>query len=436
MRNIDKKHLNVLCYIPPYISSYFNAGHHLPIYQIADYLRKCSYINSVDCIDSSVIQHTWRDVCRILVNKYDVIIVLNDFDGIDTFERFIYYARKINCKAKILTLGRLSIMAKQIFTSLDVDAIGIDGDYEVMASSYCEFIMGLDMPKGVLVKQQGDFRQMQPGCRISPELWGKPDYNEIPIQQYVTLYRNDNNKFCGIPDKRELTVQVSRGCPYDCTYCDVQLVQGKKERRVSVDDLLCYLQDEMQKNTFDYVSFYAPVFTLDKKWVEEFCQKKLSRDNHFKWKCVTTVNNLNEDIIRLMGMAGCFRISIGIESILPQSQENLIKSKQFDTVQLRRLAKICKEADIQLNCFLMIGFPNEKVSDIRSMLNQLKQIPNIRVRPTIYTPYEKIQYVNKFLECNKFNRQLFYDDRGEMYEQEIYQLLYNDDNYSKIEVNI
>ncbi|MFR1518362.1 MAG: B12-binding domain-containing radical SAM protein [Clostridia bacterium] len=436
MEKLKEKALKVLCCIPPYIPSYFNAGHHLPIYQIADYLRKCSCIDKADCVDSSVMRHTWRDVCRILVKKYDVIILFNDFDGIDTFQRFIYYVRKISKETKILTLGRLSIMAQHVFTSLDVDAIGVEGDYEVMAASYCEYLTGLKKPKGVSVKQNGVFHKMESGERLLPEQWGKPDYNEIPIQQYISLYQNDNNKFCGIPDKRELTVQISRGCPYNCSYCDVQIVQGKRERRLSVDSLFSYLKNEMQKKSFDYVSFYAPVFTLDQQWVKQFCSRKVENNDSFKWKCVTTIDNLNEEIIRIMGQAGCFRISVGIESIISQSQKELIKNKQLKINQLIILAKLCMQLNIQLNCFIMVGFPDESTDDVRDMLQQLKQIPNLRVRPTIYTPYERMQDVKNLTECNKFNRQLFYNDRDYLYEQKIYQLLYTDENYSEMGINI
>ena len=84
----------------------------------------------------------------------------------------------------------------------------------------------------------------------------------------------------------------------------------------------------------------------------------------------------------------------------------------------------------------MVGFPDESTDDVRDMLQQLKQIPNLRVRPTIYTPYERMQDVKNLTECNKFNRQLFYNDRDYLYEQKIYQLLYTDENYSEMGINI
>ena len=72
------------------IPSYFNAGHHLPVFQVEEYLIRKGY--ACRAVDSCCLNHTWKDICTLLSNNtFDVIAVYNDYDKIDGFERFINY---------------------------------------------------------------------------------------------------------------------------------------------------------------------------------------------------------------------------------------------------------------------------------------------------------------------------------------------------------
>ncbi|MDD9140044.1 MAG: hypothetical protein NQ127_03970 [Candidatus Cardinium sp.] len=61
--------MNILCIIPPYIPSYFNAGHHLPIFQVAAYLRHKTH-HTVDTVDAAALNFHWKDVCDLLIKGY------------------------------------------------------------------------------------------------------------------------------------------------------------------------------------------------------------------------------------------------------------------------------------------------------------------------------------------------------------------------------
>src|SRR5690606_15315161 len=132
---------------------------------------------------------------------------------------------------------------------------------------------------------------------------------------YSLMYKRDENKFCGIPQRKELVINVSRGCPVGCEYCDVPRMQGRNERRLSVDRLIEYIESSFQLIPFEYVSMYSPTFTLNKKWVMEFCDKMIKKGSKYPWKCITTVFHLDEELIKNMAKSGCIRISVGLETL-------------------------------------------------------------------------------------------------------------------------
>ena len=63
MRGKSPDLMRVLIALPPMVPSYFNAGHHLPIFQVAAYIRKNVPDAKVTCIDGAALNLTWRDLC-------------------------------------------------------------------------------------------------------------------------------------------------------------------------------------------------------------------------------------------------------------------------------------------------------------------------------------------------------------------------------------
>ena len=47
--------MKILTIIPPHIPSYFNAGHHLPVFQVATYLRRNMPSDNVQALDCGLL---------------------------------------------------------------------------------------------------------------------------------------------------------------------------------------------------------------------------------------------------------------------------------------------------------------------------------------------------------------------------------------------
>lgn len=394
--------MKVLCLIPPQVPSYFNAGHHLPVFQVAAYLRE-RVGHLVTAVDASALNASWKDICDLLSRNFDAVVIFNDFDAVDTFGRTVYYAKSLLPHARLITFGRLSKQNPGWFTRFDIDAIVTSGDYEagVEAALKC----GNEKAAGVWSRQDGVFHCGPSGTLLPPEQWVFPNVEEIPYVAYGRLYANDLNKFCGIPDRQELVVPIARGCPIGCDFCDVPRMQGKNERRVSVEHAVSYIVESFTKLPFEYVSFYAPTFTLDRRWVIKLCKALEKLNRSYQWKCVTTLRHLNEELIFTMSCAGCVRISVGIETFNPSVQYELPKAKQLTELDFDRVMRACTEAGIELNCFVILGLPGDTVEGARLTIESLRN-RGARVRPTIYTPYDKLRDDMSELDISMFNRQI------------------------------
>jgi anaerobic magnesium-protoporphyrin IX monomethyl ester cyclase len=399
--------MKVLCLIPPSIPSYFNAGHRLPLFMTAGYLRKHFPEDIISCLDAGALNTTWKEICDTLSKKYDVIAIFNDYDMVDTHSRFMTYVKKLSPETKSIAFGRLSKQIPEHFLSLGLDAVHHSGDYEAGIYNYISYLKGnIKTPPGVMLSKT-DIKMQGP--ILSSDQWVLPDVEEIPYDAYNFLYKNDLNKFCGIPHRRELVVPIARGCPIGCAYCDVPPMQGKIERRLGVDKTIEYINTAFNTLPFEYISFYAPTFTLNHKWVKEFCEKILKEKRKYYWKCVTVLKTLTEELIEKMANSGCIRISLGIESLTNKKPNALPKCKQNMHAAFIEAASLCKKYGIELNCFIILGLPGDTPEDNEYTIDLCEKY-GARIRPTIYTPYQDLDDKASQEEVMTYNRQIFVDN--------------------------
>jgi radical SAM superfamily enzyme YgiQ (UPF0313 family) len=327
--------MKILTCWPPHIPSYFNAGHHLPVFSIAAFLRRAGH--SVDALDAGALNCTWKEFgAKVYQGGYELVILVNDFDVVEGIRRAADYVRGMRPETTIMTVGRLGYQNPEFFRQFDLDAVAESGDYEAAVTEVIRWIQAGKPAQfdaaGVSLRTGDGWRgPRRPGIRLDPERWVFPDVREIPYGHYDQLYRDDQNKFCGIPERRELVVPVARGCPVGCEFCDVPTMQGLRERRVSVERVTEYIQASVAAAPFEYVAFYAPTFTLNRKWVIELCRSMLEHDVRIPWKCATTAYHLDEELMGRMAAAGCVRISIGVETLEEDAATALPHPKQSPT---------------------------------------------------------------------------------------------------------
>ncbi len=428
--------MKVLVCWPPQVPSYFNAGHHLPVFSIAGYLRAQGH--DVRALDAGALNYSWKELGdELFRGSYDLIVLVNDFDVVEGIRRAADYARALIPGVAIMTVGRLSYQNPEFFRSLDLDAIGSSGDYEAGAAHAGRWVErgrpeDAALP-GVQVRTaSGWLSQAGPGDVLPAQDWVLPDVREIPYAHYENLYRRDENKFCGIPERRELVVPVARGCPVGCDFCDVPAMQGLRERRLSVDRVLTYLRECFAAHPFEYVAFYAPTFTLDKRWVRDLCAALATEPRRYPWKCATTLHHLDQELVSQMAAAGCVRISVGVETFEPDAAQALPRIKRSARESFDQVAAWCSASAVELNCFVIVGLPGTTPEGTRQTIDQIKSA-GARVRPTLYTPYEQMHGAMTEREVSAFNRQLFVDAgylRSAGHEPaEFLSLLYRSDDY-------
>ena len=134
-------------------------------------------------------------------------------------------------------------------------------------------------------------------------------------------------------------------------------------------------------------------------------------------------------MLKEMHEAGCTQISLGIESL---NNEELIHTKGFKIQEISRAIDGIQSVGIRVKGCIMLGMPNQDKESIVQTLKFLKE-KNVTIRPTIYTPYQKITPDVGLQELEKYNRKT-YENSGVdgVTSEQLIQLVKNPYNYEEI----
>lgn len=183
-----------------------------------------------------------------------------------------------------------------------------------------------------------------------------------------------------------LTLMASRGCPYNCSFCQpiVEKIFGKKIRYRSVENVIEEIKYLINKHQVKYIHFDDDTFTTRKSWVLEFCDRLLGNGIKILWSAQSRSNTFDEEIAKSMSKAGCFCLFFGFES---GSQRVLdILKKGITYQQSLEAAKLCKKYKILIFANYMLGNPTETLSDLKETLIMIKKIKPEIHSPSYFTP--------------------------------------------------
>jgi len=336
-------------------------------WEISNYLSQHCEVNSVDAVDPLITTYGLAE--ELLKNKYDIAVILVRVDNVRESIRISKFFKEISPEIKILFYGDIVNLIPKFFKKYNfIDALVVNGDWEDSILSYVHYVKMGKKPRGLFIKE---LNKTYKGRRIGNN-WCFTDTKKAPINLY--------NKLNG---KKQLSLSVSRGCPFACKFCLATETFGEKDRRKSIQEILNYC--ESNKNVFESFKFFSPNFTLNKKWVKRLCKGLIKKKINIKWASTTRIEMLDdEELINLMAESGCYKIAVGIE--IPGRGAKFLKREIAAKRSLiKRVAKLFNKTAISLKALVMLGVPGQTARQVKEMFTFLEE-NNIKIRPTSYSP--------------------------------------------------
>lgn len=148
-------------------------------------------------------------------------------------------------------------------------------------------------------------------------------------------------------------LMTSRGCPWNCTFCGAETSWGRGFRANSIDYVLDAMESVSKRLPVKMIQIKDDTFTTNKKRVLALCKKMQERKMGFFWSCDTRVDLLSDELLREMRLAGCQRLSLGVES---GSQRILdLIDKKITPSEILESTNLAKKYGIKVRYYMMLG---------------------------------------------------------------------------------
>ncbi|MBN1896583.1 MAG: cobalamin-dependent protein [Candidatus Aenigmarchaeota archaeon] len=206
----------------------------------------------------------------------------------------------------------------------------------------------------------------------------------FPARHLVDIkkYRPSPNQYKRLPNT---TIMASRGCPFNCSFCDTKRIWGRGYRYRSVENVI----DEIKHLVNDYgikdVNFWDDLWGVNKEWVNNFCDA-VERDKlDITWTCECRVNTVSPEILKIMKSAGCWAIFYGVESLDQDVLDAINKKTNVDMIE--NAIRWTKDAGIEVRANFILALPRETPAKVRKMVGRLKRLNPDYVKFNVLTPY-------------------------------------------------
>jgi radical SAM superfamily enzyme YgiQ (UPF0313 family) len=243
------------------------------------------------------------------------------------------------------------------------------------------------------------------------------DLDSLPFPDRALVYERD-----AVAKRSKIKhFLTGRGCPYNCTYCfnhalgQIYRGKGKRFRQRSVDHVIEEVRWVCDHYPLEFVVFVDDTFVLSDEWLAEFAVKyprEIRRSGRpLPFFCNTRANLVTAEQVRLLKEAGCYSVSMGIETGSDRIRNELLK-RRMGKDQILEAARLIREGGLHFTTTNMIGLPTSTLENDFETLAL-----NVQARPSyahvfIFQPYPRT-------ELGEFTREQgwmvgTFDDIGEV----------------------
>jgi anaerobic magnesium-protoporphyrin IX monomethyl ester cyclase len=343
-----------------YVAGDFSLG----LAYLSAYLKR-----EVPDVEISMIDTTFNPSDKYVMDRLkelrpDIVGIYMDTLMSEDALRIAGFAKSLSCYV-VVGGPHASILPQAVISDPNVDAVCVGEGEETLKELVLEFFgrQRFELVKGIWHKAGGKVVENPPRHYIEDvDSLPLPDIDIFDVERYVSNFIQLDSYNLNM---RGLSVIVSRGCPFRCSYCQptLTIALGKKFRIRSPRTVVDELKHLKNRYNLDAVYFQDDTLTVSKKWILEFCELMMRERPGLVWACNTRADVIDIEMLRSMKKAGLVKLKVGIESITDRIRNDIYK-KGITEEQINGLINDANSLGIQVTGFFMLGAPTETEREI------------------------------------------------------------------------
>jgi len=176
-------------------------------------------------------------------------------------------------------------------------------------------------------------------------------------------------------------VMTTRGCPYNCEFCCVHDVFGRKIRHVPIENVVRDIQDSEGKTFL----FLDDNIIGDPKYAKELF--RIIKPMNIRWAGQASISFVKEtEMMHLAAESGCVGLFFGLESV-SKSQLQAMRKSPKDLEHVEDAIKRVKDFGIHFHASMIFGFDNDTKDVFPETLDFLNRNKVSSASLNVLTPY-------------------------------------------------
>ena len=191
---------------------------------------------------------------------------------------------------------------------------------------------------------------------------------------------------------------TSRGCPFDCSFCSVTGMFGRKYRFRSTANIIEELR--LYSGQKRLIFFYDDNFAADPKRTRELCEAMIREKLKITWTTQVRADVTRDpDLVRLMKASGCHTVYIGFESVNPNALEDMKKKQTVE--EITRAVKVLRRHHIHIHGMFVLGFDQDDWRTVRKTVRWAKRSRLTSSQFLILTPLPGSAFYDRIAAENR-----------------------------------
>ena len=229
----------------------------------------------------------------------------------------------------------------------------------------------------------------------------KADLLQTPIPSWNLINMKKYAMMC---------IQYSRGCPFNCDFCDVTTLFGHKIRTKTTEQILKELEDLYSRGWRDEVFFVDDNFIGNKKLIKTELLPAIikwmkTKQYPFSFNTQASINLADdEELMNLMVEAGFDCVFVGIESPNEDSLSecNKVQNKGRDLVAC---VKKIQRFGMQVQAGFILGFDSDKASVFDNLIHFIQKSGVVTAMVGLLNAPRGTKLYNRLMNENRLSKE-------------------------------
>jgi len=253
-----------------------------------------------------------------------------------------------------------------------------------------------------VIRKNNKFDDLDEGVRLQDiDNLPFPDFSDFDLDKYPLCIEHK-------PDlsfrSNALPILLSRGCSQKCDFCLQRVLWHDKFITRKAEDVFAEMIRDKEIYEVNRFVFSDLLINGDLKELEKLCDRIINEGFSFEWWGSVKIDpRMDVNLLRKMKKAGCFRLSLGVES----GSDKVLRAmhKPFTTQMVRKFFKEVNDSEIHITFNIIVGHPSETRKDFIDTLKFLKETKDL-VRlgpsPTLCAFFEGTDMYNEYSSKPEF----------------------------------